>query len=106
MSNDILNKIVDKLDSLDNKVTGLDNKVTGLEKQLDTVAIEVFDIKEQLKDKPGRGEVSEQFNLALGNIDRFVKLHEILDTELAALRSKHSRLEERLVVVEQKLQTA
>ncbi len=35
-----------------------------------------------------------------------VKLHETLDQELTALRSKYSRLEERLIVVERKLQIA
>jgi len=50
--------------------------------------------------------MNEKFDLVLNNIDRFVKLHETLDQELSALRSKYSRLEERLVVVEQKLQLA
>jgi hypothetical protein len=37
------------------------------------------------------------------SIDRFAKLHEMLDQELVALRSKYERLEGRLEIVEQKL---
>ncbi|NQV89501.1 MAG: hypothetical protein HQ488_04230 [Parcubacteria group bacterium] len=40
------------------------------------------------------------------SVDRFAKLHETLDQELVMLRSKYSRLEERLVVVEKKLEIA
>lgn len=38
------------------------------------------------------------------SVDRFAKLHEPLDQELVMLRSKYSRLEERLEVVEKKLE--
>ena len=73
---------------------------------LDKILVKVVGIEEKLKDVPTRDEMNEKFGLVLNNIDRFVKLHETLDTELAALRHKYSRLEERLVVVEQKLQVA
>jgi hypothetical protein len=39
----------------------------------------------------------------LESVDRFAKLHEVLDQELVAMRSKYDRLEERLKAVEGKL---
>lgn len=73
---------------------------------LDQILVEVLDIKDQLKDVPTRAEMDEKFNMVLGGVDRFVKLHETLDQELSALRNKYTRLEERLQVVERKLQVA
>ena len=37
------------------------------------------------------------------HVDGFIKLHETLDIELLALRSKYERLEERLTYVENKV---
>lgn len=70
---------------------------------LDKILVEVLDIKEQLKNKPDTDDVNEKFNTVLNSVDRFVKLHETLDQELSALRNKYSRLEERLMIVEQKI---
>jgi len=87
----------------------LDKILIGLQKvegQIDSVAVEVLNIKEELGNKPNREEVDEKFGTVLNNVDRFVKLHETLDQELAALRNKYSRLEERLNLVERKLQIA
>ena len=77
MSDEILNKIL-------SKVVGMD---------------------EQLKNVPTKDEMNEKFNTVLNSVDRFVKLHETLDQELSFMRNKYSRLEERLEIIEQKLQT-
>ncbi|MFH0857426.1 MAG: hypothetical protein V1848_01630 [Candidatus Magasanikbacteria bacterium] len=74
------------------------------EQILDKILVEVLDIKGQLKDKPSMEYVDEKFDVVLNSVDRFVKLHETLDIELAALRNKYNRLEERLVIIEEKLQ--
>ena len=50
-----------------------------------------------------KDELQNTENRILTSIDRFVKLHETLDQELVALRSKYERLEGRLEIVEQKL---
>lgn len=76
------------------------------EKILDKILVKVVAIEEQLKDKPNRAELDEKFGVVLNNVDRFVKLHETLDQELAMLRSKYNRLEDRVVVLEQRLAVA
>lgn len=76
------------------------------EQILDKILVEVLDIKEQLGNKPSREEMDQKFDIALNNIDRFVKLHETLDHELSSLRSKYGRLEDRLIAIERKLQVA
>jgi len=42
----------------------------------------------------------------LTSVDAFVKLHQTLDQELVAMRAKYERLEERLEILERKLQIA
>ena len=59
----------------------------------------VRDEIEQIVDE----KVTNSGNRILESVDRFAKLHETLDQELVMLRSKYSRLEERLEVVEQKV---
>jgi hypothetical protein len=61
-----------------------------------------------MKDKMDNEMVTKQeiVNLEdkiLIHIDGFIKLHETLDTEVAALRSKYDRLEGRIKTVETKL---
>lgn len=73
---------------------------------LDKILVEIVNIKEQLKDVSTKDDLVVMKNDILGDVDRFVKLHETLDTELASLRNKYSRLEERLELVERKLQIA
>jgi len=70
---------------------------------LDKILSKVVSIEEELKNKPSREELLAVKSEILGEVDSFVKLHETLDQELSALRNKYPRLEERLVVVEQKL---
>lgn len=81
-----------------------DNMVSAGES--DKILIEVLDIKEQLKNTSTKDDLMEAKSEILGDVDGFIKLHETLDLALSALRSKYSRLEERLIVVERKLQLA
>ncbi len=76
------------------------------DKILDKVLIEVINIKEQLKNIPTKDEMNLRFDDAATNVDRFTKLHKTLDQELVMLRSKYGRLEDRVVVIERKLQLA
>ncbi len=76
------------------------------DKILDKVLIEVINIKEQLKNIPTKDEMNLRFDEAATNVDRFTKLHETLNQELAMLRSKYNRLEDRVVVLEQRLAVA
>ena len=73
---------------------------------LDKILTKVINIEERLDTFATKNDLMQMKSEILGNVDRFVKLHETLDTELAALRSKYTRLEERLDVVERKLQVA
>ena len=50
-----------------------------------------------------RQEIQEAKTEIMTNVDRFVTLHQTLDQELVAMRSKYERLEERLELVEHKL---
>ena len=106
MNDQVLDKILTKLDNVDNKVDGLILRLDNVGNQIDSIAIKVVDIEEKLNTFATKDEMNEKFDLVLGNIDRFVRLHETLDQELASLRHKHSRLEERLEIVERKLQLA
>jgi hypothetical protein len=76
------------------------------DKLLDKILIEVLNTKDQLGTFATREDLTQMKNEILGDVDRFVRLHETLDTELTALRSKHTRLEERLEIVERKLLVA
>ncbi|HOX61043.1 MAG TPA: hypothetical protein PLV72_03500 [Candidatus Magasanikbacteria bacterium] len=79
-------------------------KLEKMESQLDSVAIETVGTKETLNTFATKDDLMQVKSEILGDVDRFVKLHETLDQELSFLRNKYGRLEERLVVVEQKLQ--
>jgi hypothetical protein len=73
------------------------------EELLNKILIKVVDIDERLKQTVTHEQFSARFDDAMTSIDRFAKLHETLDQELVALRSKYDRLEERLIFVENKL---
>lgn len=60
----------------------------------------VVDIEEKMMTKHDAGEME---NRMLDHIDGFIKLHQTLDIELVALRSKYDRLELRLNRVEEKV---
>lgn len=55
--------------------------------------IKVF-VKDELRETEAR---------ILTSVDRFAKLHETLDQELVAMRSRYERLEERMEIVEHRL---
>ena len=89
---EILDKVLIKLDTVEDQVGKLAIKVVNIEEKLDISATkdDLIGAKDEI----------------LGGVARFVKLHETLDQELAALRHKYSRLEERLEIVEKRLQVA
>lgn len=60
----------------------------------------VVDIEEKMMTK---GEFQTFKTEIYSHIDGFIKLHETLDVELVALRSKYDRLDERLILVEQRV---
>ena len=75
--------------------------------KVDALIVDVEFVKENAITRDSFEEkLTEVKSEILGDVDGFIKLHETLDQELSALRSKYSRLEERLTIVEQKLQTA
>ena len=73
------------------------------EQLLDKILNKVLDIDARLDSYVTREEFQEGMSNIITTIDRFAKLHETLDQELVALRSKYDRLEDRLEVVESKL---
>lgn len=83
----------------DQKLEKILSKMDG---QINTIAIAVVGMQEQLKSFPTRDEMNLRFDEASVSVDRFTKLHETLDQELAMLRSKYNRLEDRVVVLEQR----
>ncbi|MFZ2190551.1 MAG: hypothetical protein WA057_00520 [Candidatus Magasanikiibacteriota bacterium] len=98
MSDQTLNDILEVVTFLKDNMVSADES--------DKILTKVVGIEEQIKNVPTRDEMNEKFSEVIGEVDSFVKLHETLDQELSALRSKYSRLEERLLVVERKLQIA
>jgi len=89
MSEEILDKILTKVETSGEQLDRLTTKVIDMDARLDS-----FVTKEDFHGRMDR---------MADNIDRFVKLHETLDHELVAMRSKYERLEERLEKVELQL---
>jgi len=83
----------------DQKLEGILNKMDG---QINTIAVAVVGMQEQLKDMVTKDELQEAKSEILDDVDRFTKLHETLDQELSMLRSKYNRLEERVLSLEQR----
>lgn len=73
------------------------------EELLNKILVKIVDIDERLKSTLTEEQFALRIDDVMTSIDRFAKLHETLDQELVALRSKYERLEERLVLVEEKL---
>jgi regulator of replication initiation timing len=70
----------------------------------DDILVKIFNKVTNLEEKMVTKEEFEQrIGQTLQSIDRFVKLHETLDTELVSLRAKYDRLEDRLQKVEAKI---
>lgn len=74
---------------------------------LDTILTKVVNIEDSIESIQSKmftkDEAREMKDEIFTHIDGFVKLHQILDMELVALRSKYERLEERLTYVENKV---
>lgn len=51
-------------------------------------------------------EANRKHDDVITHIDGFIKLHETLDIELAALRSSQDRLEQRIIILEKKVGVA
>lgn len=77
------------------------------EELLKKILVEVVDTKEtvrEMRELMFTKEVAQEMESRLmTHIDGFIKLHQTLVLELAAMRSKNDRLEERLKKVEMKL---
>ncbi len=63
---------------------------------LNKILTKVVNIEGKLDSFATQEQVTNATSEVLGDIDRFIKLHEILDHELVALRHKYERLEERI----------
>ncbi len=66
-------------------------------------AIETFATKADVEGFATKEDILESKSEVIEHVDSFAKLHETLDQELAMLRSKYNRLEERLDLVEAKI---
>lgn len=67
---------------------------------LNNILAKVVNIEEQLHDFATKEDLQIAKNEILGDVDRFIKLHETLDHELVSLRHKYERLEERIQKLE------
>ncbi|MBU0597304.1 hypothetical protein KJ641_02780 [Patescibacteria group bacterium] len=70
------------------------------EEILNKLLVEVVSIKEDIKGLATKEELFGVKDEIIGDVDRFVKLHETLDLELVSLRHKYARLEERVEKLE------
>lgn len=102
MEEEKLDKILKKIDGIGESVNDLGVRVEKTEKQVNNIAVAVVSMQEQLKNCVTQDHLDERINSVLTSTDRFVKLHETLDQELAMLRSKYNRLEERVLSLEQR----
>lgn len=66
-------------------------------------ALATFATKDDLKGLATKQDLTALKTDIMTTVDRFVKLHETLDQELVAMRSKYERLEDRMEIVERKL---
>ena len=73
------------------------------QEMLNKILTKVIEIDDRLDSFVTKDDLAATENKILTDFDRFVKLHETLDQELVALRSKYDRLEERLTLIEQKI---
>jgi hypothetical protein len=70
---------------------------------LNKILIKVVDIDERIKTLATKDELNAAHSNIVGTIDHFAKLHETFDHELVATRHRYDLLEERLTLMEQKL---
>lgn len=69
----------------------------------DKILLKILSVEEKMATKTDIEHLDKKIDNMLISTDRFVKLHETLDQELAMLRSKYNRLEDRVIVLEQRL---
>ncbi|MFH1142229.1 MAG: hypothetical protein V1695_00790 [Candidatus Uhrbacteria bacterium] len=70
---------------------------------MDEVAITTINIQEEQKTFARKIDLDETKQEIMSGIDGLAKQNKGLDLELVSMRSKYERLEERLVLVEQKV---
>ncbi len=74
---------------------------------LNKILVKVVSIESDIKGKMmTKDDGREMESRLLGHIDGFIKLHETLDTELVSLRSKYERLEGRVQRLEERVGTS
>ncbi|MFH1314990.1 MAG: hypothetical protein ABIH67_01190 [Candidatus Uhrbacteria bacterium] len=92
---------------LSDQVGGIDkrlsNQISGIDNRLDEVAVTTLNIQEEQKTFARKKDLDETKQEIMTGIDGLAKQHKSLDLELVSMRSKNERLEERLVLVEQKV---
>ncbi|MBD3311602.1 MAG: hypothetical protein GF349_03855 [Candidatus Magasanikbacteria bacterium] len=70
------------------------------EEILDKILTKVVNIEDKMDNLATKEDLRVAKDEIIGDVDRFVKLHETLDHELVALRNKYDRLEERIKKLE------
>lgn len=78
----------------------------NMENTLNKILAKVISMEEKMGNFVTKEYLDERIDSILTSTDRFVKLHETLDQELAMLRSKYNRLEERVQTLEQRMPVA
>jgi len=103
-------KMDDRFEQVDNRFEQVDNRFdkteerfVGLETLVDTIAIRVVNIEEELKEKVTKKDLKNLENKFFDKIDSFLKSHGIINDETFALKNGYIRLDKRLTIVEQKL---
>ncbi len=73
---------------------------------LEKILVKIIHVEEYMKENlVTRDEIDQKLDSMTSHIDGFIKLHETLDLELVALRGKYDRLEERVGMLEQKVES-
>ena len=111
---EVLNKILSKVENIDERldkvieeVGGLDKhlsgQIQGIDQRLDEVAVTTLNTQEEQKIFTRKTDLDEAKEEIMTGIDGLAKQNKDLDLELVSMRSKYERLEERLSLVEQKV---
>ena len=75
------------------------------EEKLNKILATVVYLRDKIDNElPTKQEIGVLEDKLLTHIDSFVKLHQTLDQELVSLRHKYDRLEDRVKIVEEKLE--
>jgi hypothetical protein len=73
-----------------------------MEDMTDKIIAKLVEMDAKLDMMATKDDLHELEGRMLTSVDRFVKLHEVLDHEPVAMRSKYDQLEECLTILEQK----